>query len=230
MPVSFVLLSAGSGTRMKMSVPKQFLMLRGRPLFLHTLERIEKIKLIDQIIVVVPALYLTTVTEMIQNRMLRSKYCVISGGCTRQESVFLGLSVVKNDTVILHEAARPFVTLKEYEELIDCPEPNVTYGSEIPFTVLGHEKGFVSKLYDRATLFNVQLPQKFELVPLREAHEQAIRDNKIFTEDASMLYFYKKKAIRILPGTEYNIKITHASDLQIAEKIYSSYILSEGDF
>ena len=81
------------------------------------------------------------------------------------------------------------------------------YGIPISFTVLkGHE--YVEGLLERDELVNVQLPQKFDLAELTAAHEAARRGGAVFTEDASLFLQYTGEQVRILPGTERNMKIT----------------------
>ena len=97
------------------------------------------------------------------------------------------------------------------------------FGIPIPFTVLkGHE--YVEGLLERDELVNVQLPQKFERAALMAAHEAARRDEATFTEDASLFHRYAGTPVRILPGSERNIKITVPTDIVTAEAIYADVI------
>lgn len=109
-------------------------------------------------------------------------------------------------------------------KLIRDDSENAILGEPIPFTVV-KGKEFIIDTLERSELVNVQLPQKFKVKTLIKAHEAAIRDGLIFTEDASMLFHYTKTAISILPGDSRNIKITEPTDLIIGEKIFSEYIL-----
>jgi 2-C-methyl-D-erythritol 4-phosphate cytidylyltransferase len=111
------------------------------------------------------------------------------------------------------------VSAEEFRALIQAPDDNAMYGIPIPFTVLkGHD--YVEGLLDRNELVNVQLPQKFDAAALLAAHEAARRDNVIFTEDASLFFHYADAPVRILPGSEMNIKITVPTDIVIAEAMY----------
>ena len=86
------------------------------------------------------------------------------------------------------------------------------FGIPIPFTVLkGHD--YVEDLLERDELVNVQLPQKFDRAKLVAAHEAARRDGTSFTEDASLFHRYAGERVRILPGSERNIKITVPTDV-----------------
>ena len=206
---TLVLLSGGSGTRMQNSVPKQYLLLAGKPVIMHTLEKVDRIDAIGQIVIVCTAQF-----------GIRKKIVFAPAGPTRQASVMSGLSRVGTDDVIIHEAARPFVKTEDFEELIACPERNATFGLDIPFTVLkGHEA--VEGILTRSELFNVQLPQKFETGLLREAHRKALEEGTSFTEDASQVFHYfPQTRIRICQGKDYNVKLTTRIDMLVGEIIY----------
>jgi len=223
--VSAILLAGGSGARMQQSVPKQFLPLAGRPMILHTLERFEKIDEIDEIIVVCLPQYREQLESNISSYALKKKYVVVGGGETRQESTYFGLLAAKNDCVIIHEAARPFVTVAEFVAMIHDEAKTVTYGIDIPFTVSIRDGERITGLLDRSTLVNIQLPQKFERGALLAAHECARADGAEFTEDTSLLYHYTGEAAKVLKGTSYNVKVTDSVDLLTGEIIYKEHII-----
>lgn len=220
---SLILLSGGTGSRMKQDIPKQYLMLAGKPVILHTLERIDAIKEISEIVIVCTNDYIEVIKDMLKQYNVKTEVKFAKGGKTRQESVKAGLEQVSSECVILHEAARPFVLEQDFIRLIDEPCENAMFGTPIPFTVLkGHE--FIEGNLNRSELVNVQLPQKFNTELLKNAHEQAQKDNLIFTEDAGMLYhYYPETKIKICEGMDYNIKLTTPTDLVIAEIIYKEY-------
>lgn len=225
MSYSLVLLSAGSGKRMEHKIPKQFLMLAGKPVIMHTLERIDEIDEIDEIVIVANADYHEHIRILIHNRMIQKKCVLVEGGATRQESTLNGINAATNDDIIIHEAARPFVKKEEFSALIACDAKNALYGAPINFTVL-KGKDHVEELLERETLVNVQLPQKFNRNSLLAAHNKAKEEGKEFTEDASVLFEYSDEDISILKGSEYNIKLTTPVDMIIGEQIYRDYILN----
>ena len=221
---SAIVLAGGAGLRMMQEVPKQFLALGGKPLIMHTLDRLDKIPLVREVIVVCHPQYKDYVQTNIKAYMLQNSYKIIDGGESRQESTYNGLKAAVCENVMIHEAARPFVTVKEFETLLSDSCESVIYGVDIPFTVSQFKDGFVTGLLHRNTLINVQLPQKFPRKALLEAHEKAISDKLLFTEDASVLYHYTRCKIKVLPGTQQNVKITSPVDIVTAELIYKEYI------
>lgn len=223
--VSVILLAGGSGTRMNKQTPKQFLPLAGRPMIMHILERFERIAEIDEVVVVCLPQYKELLQGQIASYALKKKYVLIDGGETRQESAYYGLKAASNTHVIIHEAARPFVMAEEFERLILENSEAVTYGIPIPFTVSIMGDGFVTGLLERDKLINIQLPQKFQRTALLSAHEKARQGGMNFTEDASLFFHYTGIHVKVLQGTNYNVKITDSVDLLSGELIYKEYII-----
>lgn len=223
---SFILLSGGIGKRMQLTIPKQFLLLAGKPIFIHVLEKVDVIKEIKEIIIPCPTEYIAKTQEIINDYGFTTPIFCIEGGKTRQESVFKSLLKATYDDTIIHEAVRPFVTYEGYKALINSGNESVIYGLDIPFTVL-KGKTVVEGNLERDQLINVQLPHKFNTKKLLYAHECAINDELEFTEDASLYFHYYHANILILKGSEYNIKITKPIDRKIAEAIYKESVLME---
>ena len=220
MNYTFVLLSGGVGSRMHQSIPKQYMLLAGKPMIMHVLDKVDLIPEIIKIVIVCADEYRSSLDLMLEQYGIKKPVVYAKSGDSRQASVLSGLKMVETDDVIIHEAARPFVTVDDYKELIDCPDENAMIGLDIPFTVLkGHEK--VEGLLTRSELVNVQLPQKFNTKLILEAHKKAESEGQKFTEDASLLYFYNPEVpIKIIKGKDYNIKVTTRMDMLTGEIIY----------
>lgn len=225
MKTGMIILAGGVGKRMGQPIPKQFIILAGKPIIVHVLEKVERLASLDRVIITCPTEFVERTRALLKHRNLEDRFCCIEGGVTRQESVHMGLKQMTDcDRIVIHEAVRPFVLTEEFQALIDCEHENAIYGTRIPFTVLcGNE--YVEGTIERSTLVNVQLPQKFNAEALRSAHELACEEGREFTEDASMVFHYGTGKVRILEGSEKNIKITDPTDLTIGEAIYSEYVL-----
>ncbi len=217
---TLVLLSGGTGSRMHNAVPKQYMLLAGKPVIMHILERMDQIAAIAEIVVVCAPEYEASIRLMLSQYGVQKTVRFAPAGTTRQASVYSGLSLVKTDDVVIHEAARPFVKAEDFQRLLDEAHRNAIYGLSIPFTVVrGHET--VEGLLTRSELVNVQLPQKFETALLVAAHEKAMADKAEFTEDASMVYHYfPATQIQICEGLDYDIKLTTRIDMLAGEQIY----------
>jgi 2-C-methyl-D-erythritol 4-phosphate cytidylyltransferase len=224
MKIGMIVLAGGIGKRIGRPFPKQFLLLGGKPLLIHVLEKARVIPAIDRVVITCPEAHLEETRRLIANHGFDARFSCIVGGGSRQESVYLGLRELgDSESVIIHEAVRPLVTADEFRTLIDAEDANAMFGIPIPFTVLkGHQ--YVEDLLERDELVNVQLPQKFDRAKLAAAHEAARRDGTVFTEDASLFHRYAAEQVRILPGSERNIKITVPTDIVTAEAIYADVI------
>ncbi len=220
---SAILLAGGKGKRMQQSIPKQYLLLAGKPVIIHSLERLDELDEISEIIVVCEKEYITVLTLLLAQYNITKEVLFAPAGQTRQESVYNGLKMAKNAMVIIHEAARPFATIEDFRKLISAVSQNALLGYSVPYTVVEGGKK-LDGILDRSKLINVQLPQKFSRNELLRAHEKAFKDGCSFTEDASLLFYYKNSDIEIIEGSSYNIKLTETLDMLIGEIIYKEYI------
>lgn len=224
---SMVLLASGTGSRMGKEIPKQFLELDGKPIIIHTLESFIHLPNITEIIIV-SALEQHDFLESIISTYLPSlNYKIVEGGEQRQDSALNGIVETTNDYVLIHEAARPFVTPAEFQLLMDTASEAITYGAPIPFTVLqGTEQ--VDGILDRSQLINVQLPQKFNKQLLLAAMITAQKEQKYFTEEASLFKYYRQDVkVSILKGKQENIKITYPMDLILATELIKTMKILE---
>jgi 2-C-methyl-D-erythritol 4-phosphate cytidylyltransferase len=221
MRTGMIVLAGGIGKRIGQPLPKQFLLIGGKPMLIHVLEKARALRALERIVVTCPASHLDETRELMANHGFDDRFACIQGGTTRQESVYNGILALDGcDSLVVHEAVRPLVSLEEFRALIDAADENVMYGIPIPFTVLkGHD--YIEDLLERSELVNVQLPQKFNAAALRAAHERARDEGTTFTEDASLFFRYDGGSVRILRGSDRNLKITVPTDLIIAEAIYA---------
>jgi len=205
---------------MHYSVPKQYMLLAGKPVIMHILERVDQIDRIAEVVVVCAKEYVASIELMLSQYGVEKPVRFADAGVTRQASVLSGLKEVRTEDVIIHESARPFVKVEDFNRLLDTKERNATFGLSIPFSVVkGHEK--LEGLLTRSELVNVQLPQKFETKLLLEAHQRAVADGKEFTEDAGVIYtYFPQTTIAICEGMDYDIKLTTRIDMLAGEQIY----------
>ena len=236
MNVAVVYLAGGIGVRAQQGTAKQLAMLAGKPLMIHALEKMESVEEIDPIVIPCAKDVLEETETLLANwGYSPENHIVIPGGETRQESVYVGLKYLEEkfpgiERVIIHEAARPFVTVQDFRRLIDCGHPNAILGAAIPFTVLKRnaETNTVSGVLNRSDLVNVQLPHIFSFAELLEAHEKARAEGNFYTEDASLLFAESAGEVEVLEGNELNLKLTYPSDYVIGESLYRNYVLRGG--
>lgn len=218
MNTTAIIVAAGTGSRFKSEIPKQFLDLAGKPILVHTIERVASAPSVDTVIAVVPSEYVTELGGISIPKPLR----VVTGGATRAASVFNGLNAVEDDCeiVAIHDGARPLVSVDEIERTIANAKEMGAACLVAPVTdtiksIRGNE---IAATLDRDKLRRALTPQAFRTDVLRRAFE-AVELNESVTDDC---YLVEKLGhpIALVEGSVRNIKITNADDLQLAEMIY----------
>jgi ribitol-5-phosphate 2-dehydrogenase (NADP+) / D-ribitol-5-phosphate cytidylyltransferase len=218
--ITALLLMAGTGMRFKSEFPKQFHLLAGKKVYLHTLEAFLQCSLFHKILLVCHPRWLDEVTEEL--RTYPNFVHTIPGGQTRQESSFLGLqSCEETDYVVIHDAVRPFVSREIIKNNVEQVRIHKAVDTCIPSSdtlVRTKERGWIAEIPDRAEYMRGQTPQSFAHPLILEAHAQTRLTN---STDDCRLVLEKGHPIKIVLGEEINFKLTTANDLMIAEKILS---------
>jgi len=208
-----IILAGGIGSRAKLNYPKQFMRLGGKPLIIHAVELFDKIIDIDKIIISV----IYGEVDCFQNVLHDYGYdhCMcVNGGNSRQESVYNALQHCTTERVIIHEAVRPFVTRDFIQDMMSIEGNAIVPCLPVTSTVF-----YKSDYLDRDKVLCVQLPQIFNTVLLKRAHESG--RGKCYTDDSSTLFYELSITPIILEGLDENIKITTPLDIKIAEVIYN---------
>lgn len=200
------------------AVPKQFLLLNGKPVLQRSLEAFAAFDPTMTCIVVLPETQISYWKDLCEKYSCNVPHVVVSGGKERFDSVKNGLKAISAEGfVAVHDGVRPLVTM---EMLRDGFETAEKFGSAIPYVdsvdSLRMIDGETSKTLDRTKIKRIQTPQIFDVSQLKDVMDVEYRLE--FTDEASVwelagkkLYFYK--------GSEQNIKITTPSDLKIAEAL-----------
>ncbi|MEK9628260.1 MAG: 2-C-methyl-D-erythritol 4-phosphate cytidylyltransferase [Nitrospinota bacterium] len=225
MSVCAVIPAGGSGTRMGGTVPKQFLYLNGKPILYYTLQTLQDCGLVSEIILVVPEKeYDNACSDWLGKPEVVKK--VVIGGEKRQDSVFNGFCEVSPDTeiVLVHDGVRPFLSKKMIAESINAARE---YGAAITAIPVNdtikrvNSSGLVSKTIEREGLWRVQTPQVVQYALLKEAFDKANKDNFYGTDEGSLIE-YLGKPVKIVEGSERNIKITRPEDLELSKAFISN--------
>ena len=213
-----IIVAGGSGQRMGVKTPKQFLLLQGNPLLWYSMDAFLSAYDDLQIILVLPEEHLETGLAIKRLFKESDRIQIISGGDTRFHSVQNGLNMIKESSVVfVHDGVRCLVT----KELIRrCYEQAIIKGSAIPavaatdsIRIAEGEKSFVT---DRNDVRIIQTPQTFKSEILLPAFQQTY--DASFTDEATVVEAAGEQ-IFLIEGEYSNIKITRPIDLLIAEKI-----------
>ena len=212
--VAALIVAAGRGHRFGGEIPKQYCTLYGEPVLRHTLSKFVAHPDVNAIVTVIHP----------DDRALYDEAAAglgviepVSGGASRQESVYNGLEALANiqpDAVLIHDAARPFFTDALISEIVAALDLYVGAAPGIPVadTLKRVRDGFVETTVDRSDLWRVQTPQGFRYPEILAAHKAAAGMN--LTDDAAIA----EKAgfdVVMLEGVEGNMKITRAEDLDM---------------
>ena len=213
-----IIVAGGSGSRMNNVLPKQFLLLKGKPVLYYTINAFLNAYDDCKIILVLPEDHVAAGQEIIDAFFDYNRIQITVGGRTRFHSVYNGLQLVDEDSIVfVHDAVRCLIT----KVLIHrCYDAVIEFGSAVPvieskdslriLTADGNEA------IDRNIVKLVQTPQAFYSKILLPAFNIDYKDK--FTDEATVVEAFGLK-IYLVEGEDTNIKITRPLDLELAEKL-----------
>lgn len=211
--------AGGAGARMGARQPKQYLMLGGAPIFVHTLRALARCRSLEGLVVAVPAERVEATRTMLRRYSVARILSVVAGGPRRQDSVREGLQAAPPDAgwIVVHDAVRPFVTPDLVERVLAAARvPGAaTCGWPVRETVKRVRDSVVEATMPREGLWLTQTPQAFRRELLSEAHDKALRDGFEATDDA-MLVERLGGRVAMVEGLPQNLKITTPDDLRAA--------------
>lgn len=226
--VTAIVLAAGSGSRMNQKKEKQFLLLDGKPVLYYSLRTFEA-SIVDEIILVTKEKDIDYCRQEIVEKYGFTKVrCIVSGGKERYDSVQRGLKAAdkRNNIIMIHDAARPFVTNRMILDSISAARRYKACTVAVPVkdTIkVVDEYEFGVETPDRSTLYIIQTPQTFDKGLLREAYERLrISGDKDITDDTMIVERYLDQRVKMVEGSYKNIKITTPEDMPVAEALLSS--------
>lgn len=212
-----IIVAGGKGLRMGGDVPKQFQLIGGRPVLMHTLQRFRDAMSDLQIILVLPHEQQEYWRELCQQYQFSLEHRVADGGPTRFHSVKNGLALIPDDAegvVGVHDGVRPFVSC---EVIVRCYETARVAEAVVPVVpVVETLRHVVEGTKPRSDYRLVQTPQTFGIPLLKAAFRQDYRD--AFTDDASVVEAFGH-AITLVDGNRENIKLTTPFDLLVGEAL-----------
>ena len=222
-----LILAAGSGTRMGLETPKQFVLVKDKPLLYYSVHMFETYSELESIVIVTNKEYISEVEEIIKEYSFKKVKAIVEGGETRQDSVYNGLNKIKefaneNDVVLIHDAARPLVNHRIiYDNIKACLEfdavDTVIQASD---TIVKSVDGSgVDELPLRKELYQAQTPQTFKLGLILEAHEYARSHHVPDVTDDVKLVLSLGKEVHLVEGSKLNFKVTTPEDLELLEAL-----------
>ena len=217
--IAVIIAAAGTGSRMNADVPKQYLKIDGKPMLVKTAGAFSENDGVDQIVVVTNQEYHKECERLLLANNINAT--VVVGGEKRQDSVYEGLKKLPEDTdyVLIHDAARPFVTQELIQKTIEAVIEKQAVVCAVPVkdTIRMKTDEEKSVTTDRSLMFAVQTPQAFQKELIVEAYEQAFREGFYGTDDA-VLAERSGHAVHIIDGSYDNIKITTRGDMPVNQE------------
>jgi len=203
---------------MNAEIPKQFLLLKEKPLLMHSVEQFHLACPGILMVIVLPKKFIKEWERLCKKYRFGIQHSLAEGGETRFHSVKNGLGQISEDGLVaIHDAARPLVSKNL---IISCFEFAEKYGNAIPVINFSESlrivDGNLSQVVNREKLRIVQTPQCFRLALLKSAYRQEYQS--AFTDDATVLG-YTGEPINLVEGEKTNLKITVPEDLIIAEAL-----------
>ena len=216
-----VIVAGGSGTRMGSSLPKQFLLIQGKPVLFYTIRAFLDAFPTIEIILVLPESQMELGKEIMDGYFTGANIRLTTGGETRFHSVKNGLSLVTEEAVVfVHDGVRCLITK---ELLIRCFDKAMETGSAIPVTECRDSLRLITEdghvVLDRTAVRQVQTPQTFHSKLLLPAF--AIDYKERFTDEATVAEAFGIE-VNLVEGDPENIKITSPVDLTVAESIIAN--------
>jgi 2-C-methyl-D-erythritol 4-phosphate cytidylyltransferase len=217
-----VIVAGGTGQRMGTSTPKQFLLLHGKPLLYHTIQRFLETWSGLTIILVLPEEHINAGNEIVADLHAGTRVSITKGGDSRYQSVKNGLALIQEQSVVfVHDGVRCFVT----SDLIKrCYEQALEKGTAIPAIAATDSIRIVQEnhheVIDRNRVRIIQTPQTFLSEILIPAFDKPYEER--FTDEATVVEASGKE-IYLIEGEHTNIKITRPVDLLIAEQMITSH-------
>ncbi len=216
--------AAGQGRRMKSYLNKQFILLKGMPIIVHTLRVFQDAGVISDIVLVCASgeeEYYRQ--EILLNYEILKPTVVVAGGSERQDSVYCGLKAINesSDFVMIHDGARPLLTADLINRLAEEVKVTgaVVAGVPVKDTIKRTDAGgIITDTLTREKLWSIQTPQVFRLDLIKQAHEQAKAAEFLGTDDAALVERLGVP-VKVIPGSYENIKITTPEDIVVAEAI-----------
>ena len=215
--------AGGIGSRLGLQQPKQFLPLAGLPILVRTCRAFLDMEAIRCVVVAAPADYYQATIDLLHQHLSKQeigKFIFTTGGATRQDSVFAGLSALPDDIslVLVHDAARPLI---DQATILRCLQGAGKYGAVIAAVPVkdtlkqASRTGMIEKTVDRTSLWQAQTPQAAQRELLEQAFAAAALKQFVGTDEASLLEA-AGIPVKLVEGAERNLKITHPEDLQVA--------------
>jgi 2-C-methyl-D-erythritol 4-phosphate cytidylyltransferase len=221
--VTAIIVAAGESSRMGLGISKQFIPLLGEPVLKHTITAFEKSYIIDSIVVVCRPQDKIAISAIIKENSFKKVDAIVCGGNSRGQSVSNGIAGADPNTThfAIHDGARPLISVEDIESVVKgaFKAKATTLGTFVTDTIkVIDQENYIVSTPVRSKLRAVQTPQVFEKELYMKALKSAEEKGLDFTDDCQLVENIGER-VKVIIGSEDNIKLTTQNDIAIAENI-----------
>ncbi len=227
------ILAGGIGSRMNVeNMPKQFLPLGSKPIFIHTLEKFLMVPRIDVLYLGTHPQWVNYAQEILKKHDLADKVIVVPGGDDRNSTIINIVEHIRTNhgaspehIIVTHDSVRPFVSVKIINDNIDAMQKAIACDTAIPAidTIIeSHDSENILNIPRRTNMYQGQTPQTFNVEKLYVAYQKLSEDELSSLTDACKIMLLCGHSVNIVAGSVSNIKLTTLMDYKIAQAIIES--------
>lgn len=220
---SAVIVAGGAGRRMNSELPKQFMLLCGKPVLLYSVECFDTAEQIKEIIVVLPKSHMAEGAAILNELVMLKPIKLVEGGKRRQDSVLAGLEAMSktSELAVVHDAARAGITKEILQNALNTAFERGSAVCAIPSadTLVEAENGVMKRVLERNKIFRVQTPQIFNAELLKTALITADSEGLEVSDESSAIKALNLE-VCLCEGHGRLIKLTNANDFEILKAIF----------
>ena len=222
------ILAGGVGSRMQNTdIPKQFLELDGKPIIIHTLEKMLMNDRLDVVYIGINPSWLSFCEDLVKkNGCASDRVRIVAGGADRNGTIINVINDIKahatvtdEDIIVTHDAVRPFLTQRIIDDNIDAAIKHGACDTVVKAsdTIVRSEGGdFITEIPDRKPLYQGQTPQSFKINLLQKCFDEMTEEESAILTDACKICVLKGHPVALVEGEVLNFKITTVGDYQMA--------------
>ena len=222
------ILAGGTGTRMGLDKPKQFLMLGDKPIIIHTIEKFLLCNKIDHVYVGIHPDWIDYTQDLIDKYISIDKNVVlVSGGTDRNSTIFNIVDAIETEfgedeehIIVTHDSVRPFVTLRIIEENVEAASKFGAFDTvvgAVDTIVVSEDGNTISNIPDRRMMFQGQTPQSFKMSMIKKLYYDLTETEKEVLTDACKICCVRNVPVKLVRGEVSNMKITTIDDMKMAK-------------
>ena len=230
-----LMMMGGSGTRFGADIPKQYIEIDDIPVFVYIVEKYSKMSEIDEMIIVSHKDWIDFVEDWVKRLDVKIPWKITAGGDTRSESVYNGLTAMKesaaaDDVVLIHDATHPYVDIQGTKDVIDAVNEfgGATLGAFQYDTVYQmNEEHFIEKVVPRQEIVSGASPEAFRFGEIYEIYSTSTPEEFEKMTSAGAIALAHGIDMKVIQADVINLKITYKNDMEVFKKLAKTYFFEK---